>query len=144
MMDDRKKTVIHYAAWSEAFDAIEAILSLLPESQLLQAVLLRDGKGNTVLHDLAPEFRNCDTIVSILQLLPESQRQQAVDAKNVFGKTVLQLAYRSTRTSITNLLPRSVFASAWTKAIVGVSVAAAAITPFMRSSEALTSRSVSE
>ncbi len=71
--------------------ALQSIITLLPESQRLQAVNMKDRTGTTILHDFAYAGKY-ESMKHILALLPESQRLLAVKTQDQEGKTVLQCA----------------------------------------------------
>ncbi len=106
-----RRTVLHFAV--EARDpsaSIDAILSVLPESQHLSVVSLQDRTGSTALHEAVHPDRPA-AVRAILESIPASQRLQVVKMQDGDGRTVWHLASESTRDLIVSLLPTSSMSS---------------------------------
>ena len=105
----QQETLLHWIARSGYTEALEAILTTLPESTLLQVADMRDCHGNTVLH-CAASSGNVECVKAILALYPESQYMQVMCARDASENTVLHRAARSnnreTMKFLLNLLPR--------------------------------------
>ncbi len=101
LQDKEGKTVLHYAATSAGVNGelAQCILTLLPESQRLHAVNIRDGYRCTVLHYVARSPKP-DSMRHMLNLLPESQRTHTVVSlgEDGFDRTVLHTAVQSGNT----------------------------------------------
>ncbi len=94
LLDRHGRSVLHWVA-RRAFikpEMMSHVLNLVPESQRLQAVMMQDQDGATVLDHAAQSFRSEFLIKTILASLPESQRLQVVSIPDCHGKMVCHSA----------------------------------------------------
>ena len=106
--DRRGETVLHRVA--NCPQSLQLILSLLPESQRLQALSRENHYGHVVLHSAAYSG-NVDSIRLVLSKYPESQRLAAVTSQDINGRTALLIVANSGNsqsiTTLLNLVPES-------------------------------------
>lgn len=91
LLDRHGRSVLHWVAFIKP-EMMSHVLNLVPESQRLQAVMMQDQDGATVLDHAAQSFRSEFLIKTILASLPESQRLQVVSVPDCHGRMVCHAA----------------------------------------------------
>jgi hypothetical protein len=93
--DENGDSILHYAALYP--QSLEVILNLLPEHQRLEAILLPNKCGDTVLHWV---FNDRDESLTkslklLLASLSKDHLLQAINTPNINGKTVMHLVAKA-------------------------------------------------